>query len=104
MTTDEWEKLIATLRDSYGDDLVDRAERAEHQGALVLRNERSAQPFDGPDRSIAVQAHNKAVAQAPGLLEQVDVPRMEHVEAAVREDGFHNLTAGPSLEMILMKL
>lgn len=29
MTTDEWEKLIATLRDSYGDDLVDRAMKRE---------------------------------------------------------------------------
>ena len=38
--------------------------------------------FQAADRLVGVQAHDEAVPQRPGRLEQADVPGVQHVEAA----------------------
>ncbi len=47
------------------------------------------------DRGVAVQGHDQDVAQFLGLLEKTDMPGVDQVEAAVREDDRPAVLAQP---------
>jgi hypothetical protein len=70
------------------EDSIDAFETGENFGALVLRNDGAAGPFEGANAAIAVDADDEEIAEGAGGFETADVSGMKKIEAAIGEDNF----------------
>ena len=68
------------------DDPIDAAQGAEHLGALLRCIDGTSGTFQFADRGVAVDRHDKGVAEGPRLVEVADVADVKDIEDPVRED------------------
>jgi len=68
------------------DDRVDALERAEQFRALAFRCDRALGPLVAANRIVGIESDYQNVSKRARSLEVSDVPRMENVEHAIRED------------------
>ncbi len=68
------------------DDSVHTLERGKNLRALEFWDHWTAGAFEFAHAGVAVDANNKHVAEAAGLLQALNVAGMEKIEAAVCED------------------
>ena len=76
------------------DDTIDGGERCDQAGALRLGDDRPIRSLPQPARGgIGIHTHDQGVAFPARRLEQRDVPGVQQIEDAVRED---DRALGPS--------
>src|SRR5439155_3790012 len=66
-------------------DVVDARERGHDRRARQLALDRMSGALDRADRSVGIEPHQEVVAQAPCAAEELGVPGVDQVEAAVGE-------------------
>jgi hypothetical protein len=85
------------VREQTGDDFarrgfvknhyrVDAFERRENFGTLAFRQDGASGTLQLANAGVAVEADDERVAESASLLEAADMPGMQQIEAAIRED------------------
>lgn len=80
------------------DDGVDAAEGGQQAAAVVLPGERAALTLECPDRVVAVEAHDQAVAEGTGGLQGGEVAGVQKVETA--SGGHHRAASGLDVSVL----
>ena len=73
--------------------MIDAFERGDYFRAILREVDGTAIAFQGADRFIPVDRHEKSVAEGPRLLEVAHVSGVKQIEAAVRENKLAPLFA-----------
>ncbi len=68
--------------------MVHEAERGEHDGPFIFRNDRSSFPLDSFYRTIAVHSHEKGIAELSRRKKVGCVTGVYQIEAAVCKNDF----------------
>src|SRR6516165_4980231 len=64
---------------------IHRGERRHDRGPRRFGLYRPLRPLEAPDRMVGVERHDEPVARRAGLGQQMDMARMDQIEAAVAE-------------------
>src|SRR5262249_2856079 len=75
-------------------DRVDTLESSEDLGALGFRIDRTLGPLVAADRRVRVQPDDEQVAVRAGGLQIAEMPGMQKIEHAVREDDLRTRRPG----------
>lgn len=68
------------------DDVIYAPQSEERQDSLVEGYHREALPFPAPDILVRVDSHNQVISECPRLLQELDVSRVQQVEATCHVD------------------
>ncbi len=74
---------VGLLKD---DNVIDALEGRDKRDPVLESQNRAARTFEFSDRGVAVEGHDEDVTEFTSRIEVADVPDMQHVEAAVRQD------------------
>src|SRR5688572_4870287 len=88
---DRFERCVLLAQDHA----IDHLECREHVCALRLAPDRTARPLQAPDGVITVDGDDERITMTSRAQQHVDVPWMQQVEDAVREDDAAALRRAP---------
>lgn len=89
--SDEIERCVVVEDDHEVDDF----EGPEHERSIGDAAYRTIRPFEASNRVIAVDADDEGIASCASTAQHVDVPGVQQVEDAVREDDSPGCRAAP---------